>query len=269
VPACAVSSWLDLEDRVKADPYDQEQLLVLQSVDAALDRTAHRARTLPERARAAELERDLSQLRDQQVMAETRATDLARAVRKAESDVASVRARAERDRQLLASGTITVAKHLSDMEHEVESLARRQAELEDAELEIMEELEQAESDKERARAAVRATSAELASTVAARDAALQALRQEHAELTGERAGVASGIPADLLAVYDRLRSGGADVAVARVRHGSCEACRLQLSYADTASISAAAPDEVVRCPECSAILVRAGRPASGDAEDDS
>ncbi len=253
---------------MKADPYDQEKLLELQAVDAAMDRAAHRARTLPERARVAELERRLADERDQKVAAETRATDLGRAVARAEDDVASVRARAERDRQLLASGSITVAKHLSDMEHEVESLARRQADLEESELELMEELELAEAAKTAAATAVAATSAEVEQTIAARDAQLSELRQEHALLSGERAGVASGIPADLLAVYDRLRSGGADVAVARLRNDSCEACRLQLSHADVASITAAPPDEVVRCPECSAIIVRASSPSPSAAEDE-
>ncbi len=250
---------------MKADPYDQEKLLELQAVDAAMDRAAHRARTLPERARAVELERQLERQRERKVLAETRATDLGRAVARAENDVASVRARAERDRQLLASGTITVAKHLADMEHEVESLGRRQADLEEAELELMEELEQAEAETVEAAAAVRATGEELQRTVDERDAQLAALRQEHSELSGERAGMASGIPTELLAVYDRLRSGGADVAVARISRDSCGACRLQLSHADVASINAAPPDEVVRCPECSAIIVRSAKPSAAPA----
>ena len=51
-----------------------------------------------------------------------------------------VRARAERDRQMLESGSGS-AKDLENIQHELESLAKRQADLEDVVLEVMEKVE--------------------------------------------------------------------------------------------------------------------------------
>jgi hypothetical protein len=66
------------EPPLKAAASDQQRLLDVQALDTRLDQLAHRRRTLPEHAALAELETELSVLRDQQVEAETEQSDLAR-----------------------------------------------------------------------------------------------------------------------------------------------------------------------------------------------
>ena len=67
--------------------------------------------------------------------------DLDAQVAKFESEIDAVRQREDRDRSLLASGSID-AKQLTDLQHELETLERRQSSLEDSLLEVMERREE-------------------------------------------------------------------------------------------------------------------------------
>ena len=58
-------------------------------------------------------------------------------VAKFESEIEAVRQREDRDRSLLAAGTVD-AKQLTELQHELSTLERRQSSLEDSLLEVME-----------------------------------------------------------------------------------------------------------------------------------
>ena len=125
-----------------AEPADQLRLLDLQALDSKLSQLAHRRRTLPQLAEAAALDTRLSQLRDVLVACAADESDLAREQAKAEADVDQVRARAARDRKILDAGA-AAPKELSGLQSELESLARRQNDLEDVVLDVMERTESA------------------------------------------------------------------------------------------------------------------------------
>ncbi len=241
---------------MRADPFVQLRLLDVQQLDIEIDQNRHRASELPAIATANELAARQAALRDHTVAAATRASDLSRELRKAESDVEQVRARAERDSTLLASGSVTSPKQLADLEHEVASLAKRQSDLEDAELEVMEAVEVAEAEHAQLVEQSERVAGELAEAVAARDAALAELDADLTDLQARRAEAVAGIPAELLALYVKIRDDRGGIAAALVKQARCEACRLQLPPGDLDEIAAAAPDEVVRCPECRSILIR-------------
>jgi predicted nucleic acid-binding Zn-ribbon protein len=75
-------------------------------------------------------------------------------------------------------------------------------------------------------------------------------------VAADRAPVASGLPEDLVALYDRLRAQKGGVGAAALRARECGGCRLSLDNAELAVIKSAASDEVIRCEECQRILVR-------------
>ena len=125
---------------MKADPAVQRRLLDLADIDAELNRLAHRRRTLPEHTELAAAETAVRAAKDALVEVETRAGDLDRDIRRLERDVEAVRTRADRDQKILA-GSGVGAKQATDLQHELETLARRQGVLEDEELEIMEQRE--------------------------------------------------------------------------------------------------------------------------------
>lgn len=241
---------------MKADPAAQALLIDLQSVDLDIDRNRHRLVVLPERDRVTALGARLQELNDERVIADTEIADLRRAVARADADVTSVRARTERDRALLDSGSVAASKHLTEIEHELETLARRQRDLEDEELELMQAVENVENRLNEITTQLAAAQDELAQAQEDQDAALADIEDEHAVLMGRRQQLAAQIPAELLALYDRIRAEGSSVAAAYVRGGRCEACQMELATADMSQVRSAPADEVVRCPECRSIVVR-------------
>ncbi len=244
---------------MRAESARQQRLLDLQAVDTRLDQIAHARRTLPQLAELADLEHKAHLLDDQLVRSRTEMGDVQREVAKAEADVQLVRDRAARDRARLDAGTGT-AKDLQALQHELESLARRQAELEEVELEVMERAENAEhdvSELERGRA-------ELAERITAletdRDAALERLAAEEREVGAPRDGLVEVVGEDLVALYEKIRrTSGTGAAALRQRR--CEGCQLELNPVDLQRIRGTDEDEVVRCEECNRILVRT--PESG------
>ncbi|XRQ13392.1 zinc ribbon domain-containing protein [Actinomadura welshii] len=246
---------------MKAAPQAQLRLLDLQELDASLDRLAHRRRTLPELAEIERLEGRLTELRDAIVAAETEAGDLQREQKKAEQDVDQVRTRADRDQKRLDSGQVSSAKDLGNLQAEIESLQRRQSDLEEVVLEIMERSEEAEGRVAALRADRSAAQDELAGVVERRDAAQREIDAEAGTTSAARTAVAKDIPEDLMALYEKLRAQFGGVGAARLFRGACQGCHLALNTVDLNNIRTAAEDEVVRCEECRRILIRT--PESG------
>jgi len=236
---------------VKADPEAQRRLLDLQSIDTTLAQLAHKRRTLPEHA---EIDR-LSQLADQRVNAQVAVDDFDRDIARMERDVEQVRARKAKDEARLDAGT-GPARELEALQHELATLTRRQSELEDVELELMEQREQAEAvvtDIDRRLTAARDARA---SAEQRRDQALTDIAKEEEFRSSGRKPLAADLPADLVALYERIREQSGGIGAALLRSGRCGGCRLELSGGERAAIRAAAPDDVLRHEECRRILVR-------------
>ncbi|MFE9958586.1 zinc ribbon domain-containing protein [Micromonospora sp. NPDC005299] len=239
---------------MKADPKVQRRLLDLQAIDTALAQLAHRRRTLPERAELEALARELSALEDERVRAQVAVDDLDRDIARLEKDVDQVRARKSKDEDRLAAGS-GPARELEALQHELTSLNRRQSDLEDAELELMEQRETAQGvldgiERRIAEARDRRVAAEQR-----RDDSLAGIAKEEEFKRGARQPLAGDLPADLVALYERIRT-DTGLGAALLTGARCGGCRLELSGADLARIRKADPDDVVRCEECRRIMVR-------------
>ncbi|MFY9805643.1 MAG: C4-type zinc ribbon domain-containing protein, partial [Pseudonocardiaceae bacterium] len=250
---CGATTWEGLA--VNADPAAQRRLLDLAAVDAELTRAAHRRRSLPELAEVEQADEDLRSGRDSVVAAETTVSDLDRDVRKLEAEIDQVRAREDRDRGLLDSGTISSGKQLEDLQHELATLRRRQTVLEDELLEVMERREATVADVERGRVVLAGVEQRRLDAVRRRDEALADVgsTEEHAQ-QGRRILIGE-LPADLVTLYERIRARNGTGA-ALVREGRCGACRLELDRTAIGHLRDAASDEVLRCEECGVVLVR-------------
>ncbi|SCG40492.1 hypothetical protein GA0070609_0889 [Micromonospora echinaurantiaca] len=239
---------------MKADPQVQRRLLDLQAIDTALAQLAHRRRTLPERAELEALARQLSALEDERVRAQVAVDDLDRDIARLEKDIDQVRARKTKDEARLAAGS-GPARELEALQHELASLNRRQGDLEDAELELMEQRETAQAvldDVERRLAEARE---QRDATERRRDEALAEIGKEEEFKQSARRPLADDLPADLVKLYDKIRE-DTGLGAALLAAGRCGGCRLELSGADLARIRKADPDDVVRCEECRRIMVR-------------
>jgi predicted nucleic acid-binding Zn-ribbon protein len=237
-----------------ADPAVQRTLLDLAEVDQAADAAQHRRSSLPELAVIAAGATRIDDLSGRLVLAQAEVGDLDRAGRKLDDEIDAVRARSARDQDRLVSGAVP-AKELENLQSEVESLARRQATLEDEALELMERRETADAAMAHAQADLDAAMAEVNGASASRDEKFAAIDADLTDLAGKRAGLVAGLPPDLLALYDRIRDAG-KVAAGALTGGQCGACRMGLDRQSLEEIRSATPDSVQRCPECGAILVR-------------
>ncbi len=148
------------------------------------------------------------------------------------------------------------AKDLENLQREVASLAKRQGDLEDVVLEVMERRESAQERVTELTGRVESVQAKVNDAVARRDAAVGEIDAEAASVTKEREIVSGSVPADLLKLYDRLRAKQGGIGAARLNQRRCEGCRLELDITELNEVRAAAPDQVVRCENCSRILVR-------------
>jgi predicted nucleic acid-binding Zn-ribbon protein len=241
---------------VKASPEAQLRLLELADLDTELSRLDHRRHTQPEIAELAQLSERSAKVRDAITIADTNLSDLDRELTRAERDVEQVRVRIDRDNERLNAGQVSNARELESLQSEVASLRRRQSDLEEGVLELMEKREAAQALRDGAAAEAETVAADTATVTARSDVALAEINELTAKAQTARASVAAGIPDDLIALYDRVRAQSGGLGAAPLRRGQCGGCRVQLSTVDLNEVRAAAPDEVVRCEECRRILVR-------------
>ena len=241
---------------MKADPDAQLKLLEVQALDTRADQVRHRRDHLPELAEMAQLEASRVGFDDQRRDLDIEITDLTSAQRKADFDVEQVKTRRTRDQDRIDRGQVGNPKDLERLQHELESLSRRISTLEDEELEVMEQLEDAQSRRTRVMEQLEATDQRLADLAASRDEKSTELDGELAEVTAQRPPAVDGLPDDLLALYERLRATKGGVGAAELRQRRCTGCQLGIDNAELAVIRSTPADQVVRCEECTRILVR-------------
>lgn len=239
---------------MKADPSRQWRLLDLAGLDTRSGQLRHRRGHLPQTAEHQGLATRLAVLGDDLVRARTASDDVQREITRAESAVQLVRDRASRNQSRLDAGR-EGPKELAAMQQELTSLARRQAELEDVELEVMERAETLNEQVDRLTAEHEELSAQVATARAAQDAALGGIADEEKEIARQRTDIAAGVGEDLLALYEKIRAQTGIGAAALVQR-RCGGCQLELMGADLRRIAGAPDDEVMRCEECRRILVR-------------
>ncbi|MGB5937642.1 MAG: C4-type zinc ribbon domain-containing protein [Ornithinimicrobium sp.] len=226
----------------------------LQAIDSKVAQCDHRRASLPQRAELAALTPRLEAAESAVVLSKTAHDDVLRELRKAEADVLVVRDRMERDQRRLDTG-VGSAKDLQGLQHEMISLARRQSVLEDEELEIMERAETAEHEATAASAELARLTAEAASLAAQIEEFEAEIDADRRATISPRPGIVAQVGEDLVALYDkiRVRSGiGAAALVAR----ACGGCQLELNAVEVSRFRSADEDEVLRCEECTRILVR-------------
>jgi predicted nucleic acid-binding Zn-ribbon protein len=239
---------------MKAEVVQQRSLLELAELDAELGRIEHRAKNLPEQQQVEAAQSAHREANDRLATVQIALEDLDGQVAKFESEIDAVRKREDRDRSLLAGGTVD-AKQLTELQHELETLERRQASLEDSLLEVMERREELQSQQAGELTQIDELQSRLTEAQRGCDEARSKIDQLRHQSASRRDELISELDNDLVALYERQRSrGGAGAGLLQGRR--CGACRIEIDKGELARISAAAEDDVLRCPECGAILLR-------------
>lgn len=239
---------------MKAAPAHQRRLLDLADLDAELARAHHRLSHLPENEALVEIDVELAAAYEEVTRAESVAADLQAEYDVVDKELTGMTEHARRDQAKLDSGGLP-PKVLAELQHEMTGLTKRRDVLESDLLEIMERQEAQGMEGDRAQAAVVALEERRTQARTARDQAMAVTENEITEFLHRRDAVARELPDDLLAAYDRLRDQG-KVGAGLLRQRRCGACRMELDPRALAAIAAAAEDDVVRCEECNAIVVR-------------
>lgn len=239
---------------MKASPADQQRLVEVAALDTRIRQADNARKNPPQAGRVQELLARRQQLTQELTARLGVRDDLRAELARIESDVAVVDARHARDAERLAASTN--AKEAQGLESELAALVRRKADLEDAELAVMERLEAAEAAVAEQEALIAATNAEGAELSADGKRAVAEANAAFEGATRDRSAVAATLPGDLLSLYEKLaqRTPGA----AYLRRRTCEGCHMVLSGTDLNALRRAAEDDVVTCPECGCILVRDG-----------
>jgi predicted nucleic acid-binding Zn-ribbon protein len=239
---------------MKAEVVQQQSLLELAQLDAELSRMEHRATHLPEQQQVEGAQSAHREANDRLAAVQIALEDLDAQVAKFESEIDGVRQREERDRSMLAAGTVD-ARQLTELQHELGTLERRQASLEDSLLEVMERREELQGQQAGELAAIDELQSKLTDAQRARDSTRAEIDQQRHQCISRRDELVAELDPDFVALYERQRSrGGAGAGLLQGRR--CGACRIEIDRGELARISAAAEDEVLRCPECGAILLR-------------
>ena len=241
---------------MKVPATQQAQLLALQALDTSRAQLAHRRDNLPEAAELDTLAGSIAEAAATRDVQQAEVADIDKRIADIEADIDTVRTRAARDQARADAGTITTPRELESLQHEIQTLTARQAELEDRELELMEEREPVAALLAETEAAIAKLEAEQADAAQRRDAALEQIRVTDASTVEERAVLVDGLPTELVALYEKIRERGAGVGAALLKAKRCGGCRLEISGTELARIRAAADDDVLRCEECGRILIR-------------
>lgn len=239
---------------MNADAHAQGALLQLQALDSQIDRLKRERDQLPEARELDNVRSESARVQAQLGDLEARLGDLRRDLVRAEGEVDTVTTRLARDRNLIDSGSITSGKQLTDLQHEIDTLTRRLQEVEDAQLEVMEQVEEADLEL----AALRDTYTDLGGQEAALSARVKELSANLAvdidDRSVAREPILAEIPDALITLYTSVRS-QMPTAVATITGRSCGACQMELSPADIQEISVQLESGIARCTECNCILV--------------
>jgi predicted nucleic acid-binding Zn-ribbon protein len=240
---------------VNADHAAQVRLLDLAAADTALAQLVHRRSHLPQLAALEKCALESADLRNRLLDAQAALDDVDHEQQRVERDIDTVRARTVRDQSRLQAGGLP-SRELESLQHEIATLARRQSNLEDDVLEIMQRQEDAAAAVTRLGSELAELDSRTTQLTEERDAALAEIDRVSAARTAERVAITGELPPDLLALYERARQHSGGVGAALLRQRRCEGCHIELSGSELSAVRNAPPDAVVRCENCRRILVR-------------
>ena len=227
-------------------------LLTLQTQLVSLKKLESQARELMAGAKAEAIREQLLDLSAKASQMLTDHEELQRDLKRAENDLDLVVKRIDQDQQRLTQATDV--KVIAGVQHELETLGKRRSELEDAQLELMERVELATDSQQQIQAQKQQLQSDLDTELEIAKQDLAVVKQEQSSIAAEVNAAKVQIANDLLELFERLATRATAVGV--LRGSTCGACNMNLTSTALGQIRAVAEDELARCPECSAILVR-------------
>jgi uncharacterized protein len=232
-----------------------EALLDLQDADIHIDQLRHRRGHLPEHEQLARIEAELGARAKAIGALESSQADLRGRTAELEVEIGTARTRRTQIDDRLTSSSAGSFRDQEAMATEMRSLSERIADLEDVELEVLEELEPLETELDglvAERSSAEDARAALTSEIAQAQAAIDV---ELVEAATERAVLAGAVPDALIEEYERIRPRLDGIGAARLIHGACSGCHLQVPATEVDQMRHAAEGTIFHCDQCGRILV--------------
>jgi uncharacterized protein len=237
-------------------PLDQQRtLLELQTHDSAVDRLNHRRAALSEHARLEQLATNLAAIGQLVAERQGELATVSREQTRFEDEIEMVRRKAETEEARAISGRVTSPKELTAIQEEVGALHRRQGALEDELLERMERRETLDAELAELSTRREGVTSDQAEVTKARDAALEEIDQELEVQRVARALLEPKLSAELLKLYEQIRTRQGGVGAGALRGDTCQGCRTSLSRVELNAMRALPPERIKRCEHCRRILV--------------
>ena len=167
-----------------------------------------------------------------------------------ESEIGDTGAKVARIEEQLYSGRTTNPKELTSLQQEAGGLKARRSGLEDKELAVMEEAEEAAARAAAIAARLKKLEAEWRAEQKQLKSGIKERKQQLAGLGEKRVSLSAGIEPETVEFYTELRK-GKGTAVARVEQGICRGCRISLSSAELQRVKGGA---LIECTSCGRIL---------------
>ncbi len=230
-------------------------LLSVQDLDVSIDQHRHRRQTLPERDELRAIDTQMDSLKAQSDRVTGALDVIARRESELEAELSATEQRAATVSRRLYGGEVSASRELQAMAADVETLKARASELEDQGLILLEEREPLDMTIDELAVQLGSLDLERAAVLGRLAEAEDKVDGEIASLIRDREESAAGIPADLLANYERLRARLGGVGAARLVGNHCDGCHLTLSSMELDRIRHLGDGEVFTCEQCSRILV--------------
>jgi len=236
---------------------DLEVLVELQELDTRLSQLDHKCKTLPELAHLAKLEAEDSQLQSDFAEIEVELSALRNNQNDRETEIQQLEDKIAKATSSLYGGDMTSPKEAAALQSEIDSIAGRQSLLEDQIIDLMEKIEPYATEEERIEKARRVCSDATKETQDKISEALSEIEAERLSVEGEKQGVEERAGNELVVLYeDNRKRMGDHTAVGRLVGTSCGACFLEIAAVEIDRIRRLPSDQPSECPECGALLVR-------------
>lgn len=173
-------------------------------------------------------------------------------IKKLATDVEMVEARIEHDKQKATQ--VTNEREQKAVTQEIESLKARLSNLEDAELNLMEQLEAARVLVEEITQIRTKLNLELEEALKKQHGEALTISAQITELTSKRTAAFANLDETLQAIYTRKAQRG--IAVAQTLGRDCSACRLSINAVQFEAMLAEPADHLPTCPNCDALIIR-------------
>jgi predicted nucleic acid-binding Zn-ribbon protein len=232
---------------------DTVTLIALQDLDTSCDQLRYRMAHLHEDDVVEVVSRERDTI--EAAIATARVSQEKVTARLAELDRLTDQGRAKRARLDAQLRSVVVVREAEALQREIARIDAERDEADDEGLSLLAELEALKETEEANTTSLAEVGARLAAALSDRDAAVAQLGTELEGLVHQRQQLVSALTPELVTRYEDLRKHLGGVAVARLVHGRCDGCHLDLSAVEIEEIKRLPDGELGECGQCGRLLV--------------